>query len=103
METNLKEANRKLGILEKNGIRVEKKMICLGSKFSFDFTQIQRLNGWYQNEIERLEKEKEDTKNDSAQIIYNQIRWGNDKDKVLKFIKEVWKVYDTPEPTRSRC
>lgn len=62
MEKELIEANRKLNILKKSGIRVDKGMICLGSKFSFDFTQIQKLNGWYQNEIERLEriiKEKE--------------------------------------------
>ena len=56
-EKELKEANRKLDILKKNGITVDKGMICLGIKFSFDFTQICRLNGWYQNEIERLEKE----------------------------------------------
>lgn len=103
METNLKEANRKLLILEKNGIHVDKKMICLGSKFSFDFTLIQKLNGWYQNEIERLEKKLKEGTNDVAQIIYNQIRWGKDKDEILKLIKKLWKVYDTPEPTRSRC
>ncbi len=56
-EKELKEANRKLDILKNNGITVDGKLICLGSKFSFDFTQIQKLNGWYQNEIERLEKE----------------------------------------------
>ena len=44
-------------LLKKNGITVDKGMICLGSKFSFDFTQIQKLNGWYQNNVARLEEQ----------------------------------------------
>ena len=69
METDIKEANRKLDILEKNGIIINGKLICLGSKFSFDFTLIQKLNGWYQNEIERLEKIIIQLKNEKEKTI----------------------------------
>ena len=99
----MNQSDKKLETLEKNGISVDRGMICLGSKFSFDFTQTQRLNGWYQNNIERLERKLKEDTNDVAQIIYNQIKWGNDKDQVLKFIKRLWKVDDMPPPQGSRC
>lgn len=45
------------------------------------------------NEVENNRKA-----NEAAQLIYNQIRWGEEKQDVLEFIKKNWKVYDSVKP-----